>query len=241
MRIRLFTLPNILTLSNLICGSLAVLKITQENDYKWAFILIVASSCFDFLDGMAARLTGQYSNIGKELDSLADMVSFGVAPSVLMLSLCRGSQFMISNPLWMEYGAYLTLIIVAFSALRLAKFNVDESQKSSFEGLPTPANALFCMSLGLLYQLGKIELSSEVIIAVSVVMALFLIAPLRMFSFKFSNLSWADNKVRYIFVLLAVVLGVCLKLYAIPAIIVAYILFSIVAACSQFKNKNSKV
>ncbi len=242
MRIKLFTLPNILTLSNLLCGSFAILKITLDKDYLWAFLLIVASACFDFLDGLSARLTGQHSAIGVELDSLADMVSFGLAPSILMFSLCGCSTFLIHHPLWINFGGYISFIIVAFSALRLAKFNIDESQHSSFEGLPTPANALFCMSLGLLYSLDQIKLPSEAIVAISVVMALFLISPLRMFSFKFSNFGWSDNKIRYIFVLTSAIMGVALKLYAIPLIVIAYILFSVgINLSSKLKNKNSKV
>ncbi len=104
MRIRLFTLPNIITLSNLICGSLATIKIVADQDFTSAFWLVILASCFDFLDGFAARMTGQYSKIGAELDSLADMISFGLVPSLAMFYMFQEGQKFIDIPFWSEYG-----------------------------------------------------------------------------------------------------------------------------------------
>ena len=143
MKIRLFTIPNMLTLGNLICGSSAVVALLMHADFELAFWLVVASAVIDFFDGFAARLLKSVSAIGVELDSLADMVSFGLVPSVAMFCLWDVAPSS-DLPSWMRY---LTLTIVAFSALRLAKFNIDDTQTTEFCGLPTPANALFWSSL----------------------------------------------------------------------------------------------
>ncbi|MFR9504028.1 MAG: CDP-diacylglycerol--serine O-phosphatidyltransferase [Rikenellaceae bacterium] len=226
MKIKLFTIPNILTLSNLFCGSVALIEVFLYQNFFAAFMLILLSATFDFLDGMSARLLGQYSAIGRELDSLADVVSFGLAPAMVMFTLFNLAERSIENPIWGKYGAFIPLLIVCFSALRLAKFNVDAEQESSFIGLPTPANALFCFSLAVLVEGGRIVVSAEVIALISVVMALLLIAPLKFFALKFKNLSWRDNRVRYIFLLLVVVIVALLREFAIPAIIVLYIVMS---------------
>ena len=139
MQIRLFTIPNILTLCNLLCGAFAAVSALLQNDLVSAFWFIVLGAVFDFLDGFVARLTKSYSAVGKELDSLADMVSFGVAPAAVLYGL-----FILNggDPYW----GFVVFILAACSALRLGKFNIDENQTKQFIGLPTPACALFFVS-----------------------------------------------------------------------------------------------
>lgn len=236
MKIRLFTIPNALTIANLICGSLAIYITISTQRYDCALSLIVLASIFDFFDGFAARLLKQTSPIGVELDSLADMVSFGVAPAAVMLSLVECSEKLLTAPVWVEYAKFIPLIIVAFSALRLAKFNIDEEQHDDFIGLPTPACALFCASLGLLYSEGVI-FSAESIVAISIVMATFLLLPIKMFSLKFKGFGWRSNETRYLFMITAALLLAVLRLGAISVIIPLYIAVSTlrhtIKACSS--------
>ncbi len=238
MKIRLFTLPNMLTLANLICGALAVCSTLTTHNYNYIFMLIILAAVFDFFDGFVARLLKQSSVVGGELDSLADVVSFGLAPAMVMMSLFADGERLIDSALWAKYGYYIPLIIVAFSALRLAKFNVDESQNSDFEGLPTPACALFCVSLGMLRGEG-IELASEYIALISLVMAYLLISPLRMFALKFKGFGWRGNEVRYSFIAVSVALLTTMQLSAVAIIILLYIAISValrLVGCSSAKN-----
>lgn len=227
MNIRLFTIPNMLTLGNLVCGASATVALLVAGNYTLAFWLVVVAAVFDFFDGFTARLLGCSSPIGVELDSLADMVSFGLVPSVAMFSLV-GS---VASCGWIpaDYAVvaqYLTFIIVAFSALRLAKFNIDDTQHTEFCGLPTPANGMFCLSLAMLVSAGEFSLSKEVVLIISVVMAYLLISPIRMFALKFKGFGWRGNELRYTFIALSIVLLVAFTKYAVPAIIVIYIAIS---------------
>ncbi len=226
MKIKLFTIPNFITLSNLICGVLAINEVIANQDYTLAFWLIVLAAVFDFFDGFVARLLGEQSLLGVQLDSLSDLVSFGLAPSFVLFSLA-GEQ--ISDPK-LNFLPYLTFIVVAFAALRLAKFNIDDSQHDSFEGLPTPANALFCMSLGMISAVKGVSFPTEWIVATGVAMALFMVAPLRMFSLKFKGFGLKGNGLRYGFLALAVLQIATLRLYALPAVVASYVLISGVVA-----------
>ena len=229
MKIKLFTIPNCITLINLLCGIGAIVSSLVYNDLQLAFIFIIASAVADFCDGLTARLLKQYSAIGVQLDSLADMVSFGAAPAVAMTVICQAmpSAFGVSG-VWFDLLCYVPLIVAALSALRLAKFNIDETQTEEFEGLPTPASAILLVSLAALCQRDSIVVDVEWLVLISVLVAAMLISPVRMFSFKFKSLAWAKNQVRYIF-LATSVLAICLlKLYAIPAIIVLYMVVSTV-------------
>lgn len=227
MNIRLFTIPNMLTLGNLICGASATVALLVAGDYTLAFWLVVVAAVFDFFDGFTARLLGCSSPIGVELDSLADMVSFGLVPSVAMFSLVGEATSCGWIPQeYATWAQYLTLIIVAFSALRLAKFNIDDTQHAEFCGLPTPANGLFCLSLAMLISGGSLCLSKEALIIVSIVMAYLLISPIRMFALKFKGFGWRGNQIRYMFILLSVVMLAAFTKYAVVAIIMAYIAIS---------------
>ena len=227
MKIRLFTIPNMLTLGNLLCGSAAVVALLSEGDYRLALWLMIASAVCDFFDGFAARLLKSSSPLSVQLDSLADMVSFGLVPSVALFCLYDTLPYAVEMPDNVsEILRYVMFIIVAFSALRLAKFNIDESQQTEFCGLPTPANGLFCLSLAMLVAEGDIALSREVLLLVAVVMAWLLISPRRMFALKFKGFGWQGNELRYIFLLLCVVIIALFTRYAVPAIILLYIVIS---------------
>ena len=229
MKIKLCTVPNMLTLCNLLCGAAAAVSALVWGDLQTAFLLVIASAVFDFFDGFSARLLNQYSAIGVQLDSLADMISFGFAPAAVMMSLfaetsswCEWSEAMV------KAGYFVPLVMTAFSALRLAKFNIDDTQHTEFEGLPTPANALICMSLGMLAEMELLTITREAIVVLSVVMSILLVCPVRMFSLKFEGFGWAKNKLRYISLLLSVVILVVDYRYAITAIMTLYILISTV-------------
>ena len=227
MKIKLFTIPNCITLANLLCGMGAIVSALVYSDLQMAFVFIIASAVCDFCDGFAARLLKQYSDVGVQLDSLADMVSFGLVPAVAMFSWYnQAPQLSQLSDCVIGWGAYLTLIIVAFSALRLAKFNIDDTQHTEFCGLPTPANGLFCLSLAMLAQSGNITFAKEIILLTSVVMACLLISPIRMFALKFKGFGWSGNELRYSFLVACVVLIAAFTKYAIPSIILIYIIIS---------------
>lgn len=238
MKIRLFTIPNMLTLGNLVCGSVATIAIIGSQDIKLAFWLVIIAAVFDFFDGFTARLLKSSSAIGGELDSLADMVSFGLVPALAMYYTFLGAP-QISNlsAEVMEYAAYISLIIVAFSALRLAKFNVDDTQHAEFCGLPTPANALFCLSLASLIAMGEFSLAKEWILLISAVMAYLLISPIRMFALKFKGFGLRGNEIRYGFILFSAIMVIAFTKYAIPAIIITYI---VVSAIRWAINRNKE-
>lgn len=213
-------LPNVLTLGNLLCGCLGILLARQFPLYAPAY-LVWAACVFDFFDGFTARVLKSASPIGKELDSLADMVSFGVLPSFIMYT-------------WMEksfpnsYIAYGAFLIAIFSALRLAKFNVDENQTDSFVGLPTPANALFITGLVFLEApLNIVTTSQAGLVSITILFSLLLVTPINLFALKFKNFSWRDNKLRFTFVGLSVLLIAWKQGEGISLVILLYILISL--------------
>ena len=227
MKIRLFTLPNILTLANLMAGVLAIVATLNYHDYETALWLIVAAAIFDFFDGFVARLLHQQSPLGVQLDSLADDVTFGVAPALVMFDLYRGAEARwVDNEVVMQWLGLVVLLIAAFSVLRLAKFNIDTTQSTEFEGLPTPANALLIISLALLAEQGHLLLYKEIILAVALLSCYLLISPIRMFALKFKGFGIKDNALRYGFILVALVVIICFTTYSIPTIIVLYIVVS---------------
>ena len=226
-------IPNTITSLNLFSGCVACVMAFDGN-FFWAAMFIYFAAVFDFFDGMTARLLKAYSNIGKELDSLADMVSFGLAPGVIMF---KWLTLYSPDPRLLPFVAFL---IPVFSALRLAKFNIDERQTSSFIGLPTPANAIFMASFIALvsledsvFELPKdsfvVNLSCSVffIVPLIVMFSLLLVCGLPMFSLKFKNLSWQDNKVRFIFLGVSVLLLLIFWLAAVPMVILLFILMSV--------------
>ena len=224
-------IPNALTCMNLFSGCIACVMAFHAN-FEMAMLFIVIGAVFDFFDGLAARLLHAYSNIGKDLDSLADDVSFGVAPALIVFSLFKGINYpdylsFLAN--WLPYAAFL---IAIFSALRLAKFNNDTRQTTSFIGLPVPANALFWASL----IAGCKPIASYHPLLTLALVCLFswlLVSEIPMFSLKFKNLSWKDNKIAFIFVIISAILLITLKIAGFAAVIVWYILLSILTQKKQ--------
>ncbi|MBR5467252.1 MAG: CDP-diacylglycerol--serine O-phosphatidyltransferase [Bacteroidaceae bacterium] len=222
-------IPNIITCCNLICGCIATGAALPAN-YFWAIIFILLGAIFDFFDGLVARALGVSSPVGKELDSLADVVTFGVAPSAMLFSLFQEVQypeFMLPLRNIMPYTAF---IMAAFSALRLAKFNLDTRQSTSFIGLPTPANALFWGSLilGQHAFLVSGRFNAFFLFLFMLLFCFLLVAELPLFALKFKNLSWKDNNVKYIF-LLGCIPCFMLVESSFAAIILWYVALSIIA------------
>ena len=229
MKIRLFTIPNLLTLGNLLCGSAAAVLTLVHGNLTAAFWLIIVAVVCDFFDGFAARLLGQSSPMGVELDSLADMVTSGFAPAAIMMVMyADAGQWFDWSATAVSIGYFLPLSIAAFSALRLARFNIDDTQHTEFRCLPTPANALLCASLGMLSSAGLVDMPREAIVVFSLVMSYLLVCPVRMFSLKFSGFGWKGNGLRYVFIVLSLCMIIVDYKYSIAAIIVLYIAISIV-------------
>ena len=227
MKVRFFTIPNLLTLSNLMCGTFAALAALVYDNLEWAFWFVILAAVFDFFDGFAARLLRQSSPIGVQLDSLADMISFGFVPAAVLYAMTTRTMGEEQTLLRYAY-AVASFLLAAFSALRLAKFNIDDSQHEEFCGLPTPANALFFTSLGLISARTGFNFGGEWLICIMPVMAWLLISPVRMFSLKFKGFGWRGNEIRYLVLALCVALIAILQLYSIPTIILLYILVSAV-------------
>ena len=239
MKIRLFTIPNMLTLANLLSGAIAVIAILQYHNYTLALGLVVLAAVFDFLDGFVARLLNQQSPLGVQLDSLADDVTFGLVPALVMFDIYSAStSYYGCSCAVMEYLGYVTLLIAAFSVLRLAKFNIDTTQSTEFSGLPTPANALLLMSLAMLCQKGCITLYQEHILLLSVAMSLLLISPIRMFALKFKGFGWKGNELRYIFILASALIIAFMPVYSVVVIITLYIVVSTVKWLFAKKKEN---
>ena len=221
-------IPNTITCCNLLSGCVAAMY-AFEGMYPFAFVFIIAGAVFDFFDGLTARALKVSSPIGKELDSLADVITFGFAPAAMVFSWlreCADAHLDMSLAFAMPFAAFL---LVAFSALRLAKFNVDDRQTSSFIGLPTPANALFWGAL-VLGSHDTVVAQPYGWVAVIVLIGLFswlLVAEIPMFSLKFKNLTWKSNRIAYTFLLVSLVLLILLGLNGLSAVIGWYIILSI--------------
>lgn len=220
-------IPNTITCCNLICGCIAIDN-ALSGLYGMAFLFIILGAVFDFFDGMTARLLRVSSPIGKELDSLADVVTFGVAPSSMVFTLLSTQNYPASLAAVSGYIPYVAFVMAAFSALRLAKFNLDERQTTSFIGLPTPANALFWGSLIIG---GESFLSSSIynvaaVIVLVFIMSYLLVAEIPMFALKFKSWGWKGNEVKYIFLITCIPLLALLKLSGFAAIIAWYVVLS---------------
>ncbi len=222
-------IPNIITCCNLISGCIAVVCALSGSSLM-ALCWIVIGAAFDFCDGLTARLLNVSSPIGKELDSLADDVTFGVAPSAMLFYELSVMDYPgMLEPLrdWIPYSAF---IMAAFSALRLAKFNLDERQTTSFIGLPTPANALFWGSLiaGSSRFLESSPYMSVAMIAVILCFCYLLVSEIPMFSLKFKHWGWKGNEVKYIYAITTVLLLVVFRIQGIALAIAWYIILSLI-------------
>ena len=229
-------IPNSITCCNLICGGIATYFAFGGNP-SMSFLFIVLGAVFDFFDGMTARLLGVSSPIGKELDSLADNVTFGLAPTAMVFHQLTLAEYPAALQPVQEYIPFVAFLISAFSAMRLAKFNLDERQTTSFIGLPTPANALFWCSLlvGMSDYLATLQYTWIILIVLVFLSSIMLVAEIPMFALKFKNLSWKDNKVRYIFIVSCVPLLIIFRTTSFAVIIAWYVLLSAVT-----KNSSNK-
>lgn len=221
-------IPNTLTSCNLFSGCIASTLAFQGN-YQGAFTFIILGAVFDFFDGMSARLLKAPSDIGKELDSLADLTTFGLAPSVMIFSVMKEMFYPSFLTNFSTIMPYIAFLIAVFSALRLAKFNIDPRQTTSFIGMPTPANALFWGSLivGEHDYIVSEKFSIFIMIWFILLLSWMLVAEIPMFSLKFKNLSWASNKIRFIFLIICIPLILILGISSFAAIITIYVLLSI--------------
>lgn len=229
MNIRKY-IPNTITCLNLVSGCIAAV-IALEGNLLFALIWIVAAAVFDFFDGLAARVLKAYSPMGKELDSLADVVSFGVAPGMILFTSLRLWASSSSVGCLSEYIPYLAFVVPAFSGLRLAKFNIDERQTTSFIGLPVPAHALLWSSAA--YSLQEWVVSGQIWVAVALVVAFcatsyLLVSEVPMFSLKIKSLSWKGNELRYILIMASVLLIAVFGVIGISGAILLYILLSVI-------------
>lgn len=223
MSIRNFT-PNALTSLNLAFGCFAIVEIF-EGRLEHVIFYTLLSGVVDFFDGFSARMLKSTSNIGKDLDSLADMVSFGVVPALVMYQLLQISA---PDTPW----KYTAILIAVMSGLRLAKFNNDERQSDRFYGLPTPANAFLIISLAYLATEGiwyDIVNNWMALVGITLTTSFLLVADIPMLAFKFSQYGWKGNEAKYSFLLLSLVMGIVFQLVAVPLIIVMYIVGSVIA------------
>ena len=223
-------IPNMLTMGNLLSGALAIVFTLHTGRPEVAMWLIVLAAIFDFFDGMVARLLGVSSPIGKDLDSLADVVSFGLAPAVLVFHALDGLEAG-------NYLAYGVFIIPAFAALRLAKFNNDTRQTTSFRGLPVPSNALFWLgattAIPSLGELVGTSATGIIYLVLSLLLSLLMIGELPMFSFKLSKAPLSEKWPQLALIIIAVGSVIALGWIGCSVTIIAYLLLSLVAAASD--------
>ncbi|MBD2721430.1 CDP-alcohol phosphatidyltransferase family protein [Hymenobacter armeniacus] len=232
-------LPNAITCLNLLCGCLALTNIFAGRLETGAWF-VAAAAAADFADGLVARALRVSSAIGKDLDSLADMVSFGVVPGAILFTLLGQAAQLADNGVtdgaasvgFWAYVPYVGFLVSIFSALRLAKFNNDTRQTTSFIGLPTPACTLVVASLPLIlaydqFGLREVVLNPLVLLGLAVLLSGLLVAELPLFALKFKNLRWADNRRRFLFLLLAAGLLLALRAAAVPLVVLLYVLLSV--------------
>lgn len=223
-------IPNTLTCCNLLSGCVGVLFVLK-GEFLSAFYCVLASGIFDFFDGMVARALHVKSNIGKELDSLADVISFGFLPGAVLYKLLEMST---TN----SYLPYLGFIVTAFSALRLAKFNIDERQSSEFIGLNTPMNTFFIISLPFIGEAHPTWIYQPwILLCVVAVVSGLLVSEIQLFSFKLSSLGWRPNRFKYMFLLLSLVLLLSLRFLALPLVLLSYFVFSQLHFTLQKENR----
>jgi len=241
-------IPNIFTLSNLSCGLIAIF-LAFQSQLVLAGLFIVIGLFFDFFDGMLARIFKVSGELGKQLDSLADLISFGVAPSIIVFQLIykvETSDFLMqsdeTNNLFLHWSPFIAFLIPIFSALRLAKFNIDSNQTSSFIGIPTPANAMFFIALPLILEYQESSFMAAYInnlyflIIATIVMSLLMVAEIKLFSFKLKSFAWKENIVQYLFILISGLLLWLFHFVAIPIIILLYPVISLIKKQDEIQS-----
>lgn len=240
MNLLIRQIPNFITSLNLVAGSMAVI-FAIDGHLVWAGIFICLAAIFDFLDGLAARLLKAYSETGKQLDSLADLVSFGLAPAAILFTLLEFSLFENNQPIYLitaRWDQWLilfsALLMPVFGAIRLARFNASQTDESFFRGLPIPSNGLFWASMGLMLEVPRYpELfqfltSTQNLLILGLFTSGMMVISLPMFSLKFKNLKLRENWYRFAFLLIAVILLATLSVYGLALAILAYILLNII-------------
>ncbi len=242
-------LPNFITCLNLASGCTALVFVFKGEIALFS-LFVAASLVFDFLDGFVARALNAYSAMGKELDSLADMVTFGLVPGAVMYHL-----FINSVPLvlymdqdWAKVAGFFPFIITVFSALRLAKFNIDTRQTDSFLGMPTPAVTIFVIGLALIIQYDRFHLTPTLlntyfIGGLSMVLCFLLVSEIPLFALKFKSFTWAANKAQYLLLAVGLLMVIILQFVAIPLLILFYLILSLLnnqfrLNRETFKNEN---
>lgn len=233
-------IPNFITTLNLLSGVIATV-FAIDGHLIWAGIFICAAAIFDFADGLAARALNAYSEIGKQLDSLADLVSFGVAPGAILFTLLEFSLFGINQPIyeisgeWFEWLILFSAFIVpVFGAIRLAKFNAFASDEPFFRGLAIPSNGIFWASLGLMLEFPKYHeyfqfiYTTKNLVILGVFMSGMMVINLPMFSLKVKNLRLKDNWYRYLFLVLSAVLFIIFNVYGLALVILLYIILNVI-------------
>lgn len=210
-------IPNILTCANLFSGCIGIL-FAFKGDLKTVAFFVIISGVFDFFDGFAARWLNVKSEIGKELDSLADVISFGLLPGVVMYKMLLDANA--------EIWAYAGFLIPIFSALRLAKFNIDDRQTEDFIGLNTPMNTFFIISLPYLTSYSSLFYNAYFLLGIIILVCYLLVSNIKLFSMKMKQLTWESNKYKFIFLILSIVLLGFIKFAALPVVLLFYIIFS---------------
>jgi len=253
-------IPNLFTLLNLFLGATAIILILQTGQtiafinnegytmvdlpekITWGALLIFLAAIVDFLDGFVARLLKATSPMGKQLDSLSDVVSFGVAPALIIYQLLRISYAQEENGLDVSISFLLPALIIACAAAwRLAKFNLDESQQYSFKGLPTPAAGLFVASLPLILKfppdminITDYILNKWILYVIIVLLSFLMVSNLPLMGFKFKDFSLKNNLPKYLMIIIGVVAAIFLQWIAVPILLVTYVIVSLL-----FKNKSA--
>ena len=251
-------IPHLITSGNLVCGCLAIVNVLGGDLILGAYLVGIAA-LLDFFDGFAARLLKVSGEFGKQLDSLADCITFGVVPGMVMMVMIDKS-FLLSDLLSPELMnadnsmnnfifprnnlSYLALLIPVFSAIRLAKFNIDARQNDSFIGLPTPANSIFIISLGYIsadpatsIQIKSLILQPWILIFITCIFSFLLIAELPLFALKFKNFKWRENKIRYLFLALSFLGILFFKIFGLSVSILLYLALSVINNLSIKEKK----
>lgn len=226
-------IPNLLTLGNLFCGLVSIVLLLK-GDYLTPMYLVGLAAIFDFLDGMVARILKVAGPMGKELDSLADMVTFGVVPGIALFVLAQDIVPPFGSTPFGGFSAfsYLAFSVTLFSALRLAKFNIDERQSTGFIGMPTPANTLLIMSIFYLITqeknvfLGMTFVNPWYFLIFTAAVSYLLVAEIPLFALKFKKLTWKGEESRWIFILLSLILLLTFHVVGIPIIVLLYLVMS---------------
>jgi CDP-diacylglycerol---serine O-phosphatidyltransferase len=231
-------IPSFFTSLNLLCGCFAI-AFASKYYYSLALNFIVIAAVFDFIDGVSARLLNAKSEFGKQLDSLSDVVSFGVAPAFMIFQFMNQNKSYLPDSDLNSILPYFAFLIPVFSALRLAKFNIDTRQSEYFIGLPTPANGLFFASLPFVdYQsFALIDIGQQFkylfsnnyfLLILTVIFSYLLISNIKLFSLKFKILSWHDNQIKYLFLIISFIFIILFSVQSIPLIILLYIGMSVI-------------